>query len=444
MLPNSNYVPVHFGKEAIAFSKERGQWLLANVDQSIGWPQKKVVVVYRDCKVLLLPSSKKVHASAAIITKDHSLKKGKVFLMQFLSALAWAEQGKIEIVRWTNSSTQGVLDKHLRLPLVRQSGITSVFFRPTELPNPEKPEVQLALALFREGLSLNHLGYSFLSYYKIINLKYSKMDKQIAFIKRSLPLIENTHHLKDVFKKLKTEHKELEPYIYNACRCAVAHASIKEKTYNPESIGDEIRFYEVGPIAHQLAKLIIEKEFKVKDKSSILQDHLYELEGFHKMLGKDVSEKLKAGEVVLAKDIKLKKLSLRIWNKRKFKAFENLKPIVISIKNGVVMLKLTRDGKVQISLSLDFPREKLLFDPMKGADLSDDNSKNAALQFADSYRFYGEIIANGVLEIWNTEEDAILGHLLEYLPVNILPEQTRENLILQEKKWREKAKKRTA
>ena len=103
MTYDSNYVPIHFGKEATAFSKEKGQWLLANIEQNIGWPEKKVMVVYRGRKVLLLPFNKKIHAAAAILTKN--LKEGKIFLMQFLSALAWSEQGKIDIVQWTNSST---------------------------------------------------------------------------------------------------------------------------------------------------------------------------------------------------------------------------------------------------------------------------------------------------------------------------------------------------
>lgn len=266
----SSYIPIHFGKEATSFSKERGQWLLANVDQNIGWTQQRVMVVYRGRKILLLPATKTLHAAAAIITKDHTLKEGKTSLMQFLSALAWAEQGKIDIVQWTNSSTQGDLTKHLRLPLVKQAGMTHLFFRPTELPNPSDPKAQLALALFREGTSLTHPGYSFLSYYKIINLKYRNGEKQTAWLRRSLPLIESLHHLKERFKKLKIQHADPAAYIYESCRCAVAHASMNESTYDPENIEDELRFYEMGPIVHALAKLMIEKEFGVKAKFTIL------------------------------------------------------------------------------------------------------------------------------------------------------------------------------
>jgi hypothetical protein len=36
------------------YSKEIGQWLIANVDQHVGWPKKKVMVIYQDQKILLL------------------------------------------------------------------------------------------------------------------------------------------------------------------------------------------------------------------------------------------------------------------------------------------------------------------------------------------------------------------------------------------------------
>lgn len=439
----STYVPIHLGKEAIAFSKETGLWLLANVDQSIGWPQKKVMVIYQSRKVLLLPASKTVHAAAAVITKAHTLKEGKIFLMQFLSALAYAEQGKIDIVQWTNSSTQGALTKHLRLPLAKQRGMTSLFFRPTELPNPGDPKARQALAFFREGLSLNHAGYSFLSYYKIINMKYPDGSKQKKWIRQNIPALENLHHLKTRMNDLKQKHSDPAAYIYHECRCAVAHASMEETTFDPESIEDEIRFYEMRPIAHALAKLIIEKEFGVKAKFTILGEHLYELEGFHSLIGEKISAQLKVGQTLPFSDIHLNtKISLRVWNKRKFRAFENLTPTVVNNANGVVILNLTRDGRVFIPLALDFPNERLLFEPMTGSAFSDDGSKNAASQFADAYRFYGEMIANGVLEVWDATNNKVLGRLLEYLPVNIMPEQTRQNLIGLEKTWRAEAKNR--
>lgn len=159
----SLYIPIHFGKLATAFSKLKDSWLLANVDQELGWPKKKVLVNYRGRKTLLLPPTQKYYAAAAIIIKDGDLDEGKTFLMQFLSALAWYRPAKIYIVEWTGSTRQSVL-QFLRLPFIQPTGMTDLFFRPTELPDPTDIQAQRALAFFREGLSLNHMGYSFLSY----------------------------------------------------------------------------------------------------------------------------------------------------------------------------------------------------------------------------------------------------------------------------------------
>lgn len=398
-LPQSSYVPIYFGEVAAKFRKEIGLWLLANVDQEIGWTQKQVLVVYRDRKILLLPATKKYYAAAAIISDIPTLEEDKTFLMQFLSALTWYQPGKLDIVRWTDSTAKNNLTNFIRMPLTKRSGTTMIFFRPTELPDPKNPEAQLALALFREGLSLNHKGYSFLSYFKIINLRYRSDDKQKRFIKRSLPLIENQNHLKETIRKLKAQHPDLVSYIYGACRCAVAHASMKFTTYDPESTEDERRFYQVLPIVHALAKLIIENEFNIKSKHTIHSEHLYELDGFHNLLGSQMSQKLKEGESPDKSEIKFdKKISLRLWGKPKLKTFENLTVEVISTKDGVLTLLLTRDNTIQLQITLDFPKEKLIFDPTQPISFQDDGSKNAALQMSYAYRFYSEFMGNPVLE----------------------------------------------
>jgi hypothetical protein len=176
---------------------------------------------------------------------------------------------------------------------------------------------------------------------------------------------------------------------------------------------------------------------------TIIGEHLYEIDGFKTLLGEDISNRLKAAETLFRSDIKFDiKISLRLWNKKRFRAFENLTVKVVEAKNGAVVLQLTRDGRVIIPITLDFPNEKLRFEPVQGVNFNDDNTTNAAAQFADAYRFIGEMIANGVLEVWDVTHSQVVGRLLEYIPVNIIPGKTRENMIALEKEWRQKAKER--
>ncbi|HIE7342238.1 TPA: methylamine utilization protein MauJ, partial [Legionella pneumophila] len=328
----SSYTPVHYGKSASEFSKERGQWLLANVEQQIGWPQKRALISYRGRKILLLPATSKYYAGVAVITKIGQLDEGKIFVMQFLSALAWYRPSKIDIIQWTNSATQGSLNQYLRLELTKRPGMTALFFRPTMLPDPKNKNAQLALSLFREGLSLNHLGYSFLSYYKIINMRYPNGATQKQWIRSNLYKLESLKYLSDRLSSLKQKHNDLAYYIYTECRCAVAHAGGTAPVYDPESLYDEIRFYEIQPIAHALAKIIIEDEFCIKTTNTILKEHLYELEGFHYLIGDKVTKRLKDRESISTTEIQIPHLiSLRLWGKRKFRAFEKLSVTVIGI-----------------------------------------------------------------------------------------------------------------
>jgi len=232
----------------------------------------------------------------------------------------------------------------------------------------------------------------------------------------SLPALDKLPYLKDRLDKLKKQYPDLTNYIYVSCRCAVAHAGA-DPIYDPENIEDEVRFYEIQPIAHALAKLIIENNFGIKSKFTLFRDHLYELEGFHQLVGDELSTRLRRGEAVTVTEIKFNsKISLRIWGKPKFKAFENLQATVVGVNQGAVTLSLTRDNVITFQIVLDFPNEKLIFDPMQSIDFNDNGSKNAALQFSNAYQFYSEFMGNPVLEVWETKSNKILGRLLEYLP----------------------------
>lgn len=110
------YVSVLVGHAATKFSRERGAWLIVNVEQNMGWPQRKTVVTYRSRKILLLPITKSLHASAGVIMLGReTLADAKQFLMQFFSAVAWYNPGKLHILNWNNLHTSDIISKHLRM-----------------------------------------------------------------------------------------------------------------------------------------------------------------------------------------------------------------------------------------------------------------------------------------------------------------------------------------
>ncbi len=434
-----SYVPILVGKSANAFSKERGHWIAANIEQDIGWPEKKSVVEYRGEKILLLPSTKLFYSCAAVITSINNMEQSKKLLNNFFSALVWHYPGKLRVVEWTRG---GIINNQIRLPRSKIRGTTSLCFRPSELCNVKNSSDQLALAFYREGLSINHIGYSVLSLYKIINMKYPDGNKQKNWIRSNILLLNKIEHIKYNLKEISENQDDLAEYIYHGCRCAVAHASMEETTFDPENDIDEIRFYKIRPIVIELVKVIIEREFGIKTLSTIYKEHLYELEGFREMFGLKLSSDLKAGINISTSDIRFNaKISLRVLGRPKYKAFEKLTATIVAINNGKVTISLTRDNTIQVTLILDFPAEKLIFDPMSSPIIHDDNTKNAALQIIDTYRFYDAIISNGVLEVWDPVSKLCLGRLDEYTPINSYhnPEYAQQMITM----WKEIARKRS-
>jgi hypothetical protein len=99
-------------------------------------------------------------------------------------------------------------------------------FQVSYLPAPKEAHQKLALALFHEGLGLvyTHIAYSFLSFYKIINLVSGQKGKeQIAWINAHVALMQH-HRAQERLAELQKKGEDIGTYLYQSCRCAIAHA----------------------------------------------------------------------------------------------------------------------------------------------------------------------------------------------------------------------------
>jgi hypothetical protein len=97
---------------------------------------------------------------------------------------------------------------------------------------------------------------------------------------------------------------------------------------------------------------------------------------------------------------------------------------------------------VSFFLTLDFPKERLVIDPIDGITLHDNGSIEAALYSADIYRFLGEYFANGSLEVWDHTKSECLGRCSPFIPVNIDLRATIKNFGEIEKASKEEADRR--
>ena len=416
-----DYVWMGSEEDAKAYEKQSGRWIVANVDQQIGWPEKRAIVKFRDVNLILFPEENEQYPAVAIkLDSTLSDTEARKLILQFLSSLAWAESNAIEVAHWSGGG------RPYRMGRSKFGSVRRPKFRITYLADPLDESARLALAFYREAISLDHVAYSFLSYYKIINLRYTRGDRQKAWIRRNLNSI-NNRDAKERLEALKSEHSDVADYLYSSCRCAIAHAGVSP-TVDPENFEDNKRLRSDLPLIKNLAELLVEEHYGVKAPSTIWKEHLYELSGFKKVLGTDLIQKIKKNPSDIKKINMVDSISVRLWGESKFGALEELRPVGFRYDKEILILDCASDGKlVLIALGLDFQNEKLLFDPINGIANTDDGSIQAAEFAADVQEFLGKYFANGALEVWDTQNEICLGRCNPFIPVNIDPSKTFES-----------------
>ncbi len=132
-------------------------------------------------------------------------------------------------------------------------------------------KAELALALFREGRTVNSIPFAFLSYFKILNIFWN--DKQVTVngqkqnpivegIRATLPKIKKDESLLRRLSALRATKPDVPIYLYNSRRCAIAHAHAYP-IVDPDDISDIRRLSEDLHIVKAIAEYLIEEELKV-------------------------------------------------------------------------------------------------------------------------------------------------------------------------------------
>jgi hypothetical protein len=116
----------------------------------------------------------------------------------------------------------------------------------------------LAFGLYREGLSGGSVYYSFLSYYKIIQLAFNENGKLITvWINQSLTQLQNPFALKRV-SEIKGLRGDVVSYLFEDGRCAIAHVKNKPIA-NPNEPSDLSRLSSDLDLIKELARLAIKQ-----------------------------------------------------------------------------------------------------------------------------------------------------------------------------------------
>lgn len=420
-LGNGNWaVADHFENAVVALTMEHMStlpakgFLTVGIDTSIRWPAEAQVIRFRGRELHLLPGSEELACMIRVETATgFTQADANKLILEFLSALAWAKQrGAVATFgSWCTSPLNigkgpggviGILgDGHFDF-----------------LPDPPDPKAKLALALYREGMSVNLKSFQFLGFFKVINVIRDKGADQKQWISDNLQHVTDTGALKRI-AAIQTTHGDVATYLYGSGRCAVAHAFDPNTVMNPDDPADLIRLSADLPVIRELARIAIERELGVKSERDFHSEHLYELEGFRARLGDSLVVQIKAEEQVPSENVPIPKtLSVRLRDRDRIELFESMDAAVVYVRDGCVRIRLGSACRRLVAfVTLDFARESLVSDPLTDIHFQDDGTPDAAkmmLQWALLHRWW--FGSNGTIELWDAATGTLLARAQPYMP----------------------------
>lgn len=359
-----------------------GNWVVANVRSSVAWPLQVEIVNFRGYRIFLVPrSTATVVADGSTITMHPFVavnlptgtffKDGRRLLSHFLSSLSWVESAGITVENWSGGSRAHPTGES------QMGGLVTSQFELDYLPDPTDQRVRWALAFYREGLSLEryNVAYATLSFFKILNIVADTSAKQKSWINANFANFNSNNLVRAELTRRISELKssgvtDIGEYLYRSGRCAVAHAGTTP-TVDPENPEDMERLYKDMPLIRAMAAHVIEKEFNVKSRHTIWNEHLYELAGFQSLFGLTITKRLKAKDTALkVKELPaICRIRMGIKNWQPYTALANLTVRMAIINEGKVELTMaSEDGLVEVDLALNFPDERMIFDIDNGVE----------------------------------------------------------------------------
>ncbi|MGY4235091.1 hypothetical protein ACVIIW_004038 [Bradyrhizobium sp. USDA 4449] len=415
-----------------------GNWIVGNIETTGSWPVKSQKVIYRGREIWILPIAHDlVPAVAARCPPSDSREDCERLLMRFLSALAWVNRTGILVSGFGG----GGLPRQMRHESSLGISICQDFDL-QYLPEPTDDKALLALALMREGRGLNHPGYSFLSFYRVLEVALGQGKKrQIEWINDQI-----THGLghypKDAIDGLRQQGiADIGAHLYESGRCAIAHAA-EEPIIDPDDPIDARRLWTERPLMLELAERAIEEKLGVETAFTVYDKHLYELEGFKRVLGEEI-----VGHLVRADDppnelmVDIPNIGVRI---RKHEPYAPLSNLTIreasSCKHKACLVFALGDDLIRFRVTLDFAEERLHFSLFHDIAYRDDGTAEGAEMFAEVLRFQADLLGNGQLQITNADTGELLSRKDAYLPVNIIQNPHGSDALIA--RWRWLARKR--
>ena len=383
-----------------------GRWVQCGI-VGLDFPKEPTEIKFRGHTLYLLPGKPKGENDKfgdlyPVVAFEHSglsFEDGQRLISAFINSIAWVRKQGICTAQFGGGSrvhglggpdAKAGVDPHFELNYV---------------PDPADERARLALAFYREGLTLNSVAYQCLSFFKILNITLRSGKSQIKWIDANFSAARkldpyNTHNW-EKNAGFDPTRETVGNYLYVSNRCAIAHAA-SDPLIDPDDPDDRRRLANDLPMVKALAEHFIEQEFGVKSQTTVWREHLYELAGFSELFGPELVARIKAGEEVpIGEFPEIPALSVRLAFRDPFPSFEDMEVKVVDCADSKVNLALnSANGLASIMLVLNFGTERLDFEIFHHMATEDNGSIAGAEAELDKFRFTDFHFGNGKLEIW--------------------------------------------
>jgi hypothetical protein len=398
-------------------------WLVTTFDSQEQDPRDYISTEYGGLKLHIKPGhGDSVSVLSTFLEDNRKVADARITINRFLSAMAWKD-GKAFVTLGTIAAGARLADRDKpRFNLseervLRYATVNAFDFE--HLQNPPDNKQKLALALYREGLnSTVNQFYRFLSFFKILNIKFPTGKGHVDWINANLGKVSDYLAQKRLAELQKTE-PDIGTYLWNKGRNAIAHA-YSDPILDPDMPGDQAVARVNAELMQGIAEAFIQEELDVPSLRKIWNEHLYELKGFTSMFGAALTARLRAKEVVPLADFPpIGPLTLNLKDRPPFECLMGLSFRVVACHDGTVLL--TTDPTAQpmaVALALDFPAEKLeLVLNMFG--VNHEHEKYTKSIGACYYAFLIGYFCNGYLQVFDTATGDRLSYKNAFLPMNL-------------------------
>lgn len=399
--------------------RRHGHWVVAYIEPVMAWPVEVQEIIYDDRQYWIIPVTSDAYPGIAARAEGVSPEELECKILRLLSVISWVERsGAILETFGGGNRPYAVGRSHQGGYVIREK------FDFTYLPVVNDDRAKLALALMREGRGLNHPAYSFLSFFRILEVAVGKGDKRKEWMPDALRRIDE-HRAKTAMSEIGVDNLEdLALYLFESGRCAIAHAT-GETIIDPDKPSDSKRLSRELPIIEKLAEMAIEEKLALKTSRTVYHEHLYELQGFKEIFDPDLVNRILQGEKIPSEErVHLPKISVRLRGKAPFAPFENLLPVHRSQEGTKVLVKFAReDGLVLFKFRLNFQEERFEFDISDGMyGTADNGSSTFADVQAAVLEFQKWYLLNGCLEIIDSETGEEIARKDAFIPTNVIVE----------------------